>query len=192
MAIEELLEKLHGMFPITIPFRTELKTVMYAEEHDKLKILLKEGSSVDFACYLETGLVEGSVKRNGIKMVERFYKAGEIFTDMDGFFEGKKALIEFTTVTKCKIWVLTRAHYVELEKYKETDKLKDAMMLLEKRIDAERAYMMTLSAKERFAYFAVRHPFQELPNKLCASFVSMYESDYSKYKAEYLRDKNNR
>ncbi|WP_316833762.1 hypothetical protein [Pedobacter nutrimenti] len=188
MAIEELMEKLHGMFPITVPFRTELKEVMYTENADKLEVLLKAGTGVWLAWYLEEGLVEGKVERNGIKMVERFYKSGEIFTDMDGFFEGKKALLEFTTITTCKLWVLTRAHYIELEKYKETHRLKDAMMLLEKRIDAERAYMMTLQVKERFAYFAKLYPFLELPNKLCASFLNMYESNYSKYKADYLRN----
>lgn len=188
MAIEELLEKLHGMFPITVPFRTELKKVMYTENADKLKVLLKAGRAVGLAWYLEEGLIEGTVERNGIRMVERFYKSREIFTDMDGFFEGRKAALEFTAITTCKLWVLTRDHYIELEKYKETHKLKDAMMLLEKRIDAERAYMMSLQVKERFAYFAGGYPFMEIPNKLCASFLNMYESNYSKYKGDYLRN----
>jgi len=188
MSIENLLEILDYLSRITVGFRKDL-TAFLGEEVTLIKndLLYRIGVHIDSACFLSSGFIVGKDK-NG--KVVRFYGPGSIITDLASFFEGIVSSIELFAVTECKIFYLERTRYRILEeKYSESLKLKDKIIFQEKEIDVKRAEMLRQKPRERFLHFVKDYPFfTQLPNRLCASFTNNTEADYSRFKAEYLRN----
>jgi len=189
MPLDDLLDKLNQLYTVNPPFRFDIKSMMYFRFYDKRVKLMDFGERVKWAAYIEEGFVVGIVIRDGKEVVARIFQSGDIFTNMRGFFNDGNATMMLIALTPCKLWILDREDYKKLEIYPETLKLKEAMQFVDQEIDAELVHMLKLQVPDRFAYFASRYAFQHLSNKMCASLLNIHETDYCKYKNEYLRRK---
>lgn len=187
MPIGSLLDILDRMYHISYEFRNEITPFLTVVSVKKGDRLLEIGYKVGLAWFLITGFVAG---RDKLGNVTRLYKQKRIITDLPGFFEGKAAAIDLIAVTDCELLVLTREKYLLLEaKYTETVKLKDHCFFLENGTDIDRAEMLRKKPQERFNHFSEQYKFAlvHLPNRLCASFTNIHETDFSKFKARYFK-----
>lgn len=190
MPLKKMLDKLNGLSEITIPLRIELERMMTPVTLEKGARWLDFGAPVDSAWYIETGDIEGLRIVEGLEKVRRLYGSNAIFTDMDAFFKKGLATMRFNVLNPCKLWVLQRSDYFKLEQmFAETQHLKTGMLLLETALSNDHGDMLVMQEKPRVWHFCQHYPFQNLPNKTCASFLDMYDSDYCSYKNEYLRQK---
>jgi len=86
--------------------------------------------------------------------------------------------------------VLEREDYLRLElEFLEMTRFRNQCYGLEHGIEVDRSVMLCLKPRARFLFFAEKYGFalRYLPNRVCASFVHLHETDYCRFKSEYLR-----
>ncbi|MCD0490564.1 cyclic nucleotide-binding domain-containing protein [Pedobacter sp. MC2016-14] len=188
MPIVKLSNALNTLHPISTPLKNDLKNIAVPVTEEKAVDLLTIGKPYDRVLFLADGFVKGKFyEESGKKIIARIYQPGAIFTDLQAFFLQDKTSITLTTITKCNLLAIKRDDLRKLTQYPEMDTLKSTIFLLEKGIDFERTKMLMMKPPARFKYFADVYPFTVLPNKICANFLHMYEANYCRIKANYLR-----
>lgn len=188
MPIIKLSNAFNTLHPISTPLKNDLKNLAIPVKEEKAVDLLTIGKSYDRVIFLADGYVKGKFyEENGKKTIARIYQPGAIFTDLQAFFLQDKTSITLTTITKCDLLMIKRDDFYKLQQYPEMDALKSTIFLLEKNIDFDRTKMLMMKPYLRFRYFAAVYSFAELPNKVCANFLHMYEANYCRIKAQYLR-----
>ena len=189
MPIKMLFKTVDKLNPaVSVSFKNDLSSIVNQVAEQKSVNLSTIGTHYNTAIFLANGHVKSKYyNETGDEIITRIYGPGEIFTDLNAFFMHERVSVELTTITPCDLLVLNREDMVMLKKYPETDKLKNAMFLVEKELDFQRTLMMMMKPKARFIHFAERYPFTQLQNKVCANFLNLHDSDYCTFKSNYLK-----
>jgi len=187
--IDELLGALDRMVPVHGAFRRDLRPMIHEQKFSIRQPLLIPPAYALLAWYtVDVVVIATEMAEDGQDKVVRIVLPGQIFTDLYSFFKDKPSRIKFTPITEGNLLVIRRGDYKKLEVYQETNELVRHIMLMEKEAEAQRSRLMSQKPKEKFALFAKEFPLAELPNKYCASYLNLDEADYSRLKADYLKN----
>jgi len=187
--ITELIDALDSMVPVHGPFRRDLAPMIREQKYTIRQPLLIPPAYAQLAWYtVDVVVIATEMDDDGQENVVRIILPGQIFTDLFSFFKHKPSRTKFTPITEGNLLVIRKPDYKMLEIYQETQELVRHIMLMEKEAEAARSHLMSQRPKEKFALFTRNYPFADLPNKYCASYLKLDEADYSRLKADYLKN----
>ncbi|MBD1366581.1 hypothetical protein IDJ77_22395 [Mucilaginibacter sp. ZT4R22] len=184
--INELLEVLHAMVPVSPGFRSDVNSLPTAQLSAAKEVILLPPAYARYVWYsVDVWLIASLEDENGNDRVIRIYGPGQIFTDSLSFFKAKPSNLKLTVLTKGTLLSLKRSAIIELKKHQETHELVTYILLVEQQVEAWRTRVMGLHDKDKVATFAAVYPMNKIPNKYGASFLNMVPANYSREKAAY-------
>jgi CRP-like cAMP-binding protein len=187
MDINQLLDALGSMFPLSTGFSITLPPLMHPQSGNHKQELLIPPNRATFAWFILEGIVIAvEPDQNGIEQVIRIYLPGSIFTDFRSFLNDKRSTIRLVAIGDINLMYISREDFKNhMEPFPETHKLVEHILFLEQELEAVRTRLMALIERERIKEFARIYPMNKIPNVSAASFLQMSEANYCREKARY-------
>ncbi|MES2455799.1 MAG: helix-turn-helix domain-containing protein [Bacteroidota bacterium] len=180
---ENLQADLNRMIPTSEGFNRDLLPMLKERTVQVGKILIRRGRKAKRAWQLLTGIIVALKEdEKGNITVMKIICPGQIFTDLDSFFEGTPVRYSYVAVTKVSLLQIEQSSFIKLKKYAETAQLVQHIMLMEKQTEEIKTELFALHPDQRVTAFAGFYPIYQIPNFYAASFLRMEESDYVQQK----------
>src|ERR1700739_2488174 len=136
-SIETLLYQLNLLFTISEDFKTDLRPMLNEIDYKRNAVLQTlKGKAKKAWQLLEGFIIFSTIDHNGIETIVRIYTPGQILTDFPSFFLSKLRTVIIKAATPVKVLELYKKDFLKLDKYPETDKLVQRILLQEQ--DMER------------------------------------------------------
>lgn len=167
------------MFPLSAGFWNDLPSMMVEKQKKSGYIFLKPGNLALKAWQLISGFI--LVIKSGPdqqEIVERIYYPKQIVTDLRSFFEGIPINAKFIAVGDVNVLEIKKRDVIKLQKYPETQKLVQHIMLLDTQAADSLIQMFRLPVADRITFFLENYPAKGLPYKYCASLLNLSEDEY--------------
>lgn len=167
------------MFPLSAGFWNDLPLMMAEKQRKSGYVFLKPGNLALKAWQLISGFI--LVIRSGPdqqEIVERIYYPKQILTDLRSFFEGIPTRARFVAVGDVIVLEIKKTDVIRLQKYAETQKLVQHIMLMDTKAADSLVQMFRLPVAERVAFFLENYQTKGLPYKYCASLLNLSEDEY--------------
>lgn len=177
--IELLLNDINSMFPISTGFRNDLSIMMTQKQRKSGYVFLKSGTLAVKAWQLINGFIlvinSGPDQK---EIVERIYYPRQIVTDLRSFFQGIPTRATFVAVGDVMVLEIKKADVIKLQKYAETQKLVQHLMLMDTKAADLLVQMFRLPVPDRVAFFLKNYKANGLAYKYCASLLNLSEDEY--------------
>lgn len=167
------------MFPLSAGFWNDLPLMMAEKQRKSGYVFLKPGNLALKAWQLISGFI--LVIRSGPnqqEIVERIYYPKQIVTDLRSFFEGIPTRAKFVAVGDVIVLEIKKADVIKLQKYAETQKVVQHVMLMDTKAADSLVQMFRLPVADRVAFFLDNYQAKGLPHKYCASLLNLSEDEY--------------
>lgn len=186
--IDTLLEQLNSLFTLSEDFKEDLRPMLTEADYKKSKILLGLKGTAKKAWQLLQGYISCSmVNEQGNETVVRIYVPGQILTDFSSFlFSGPSTMI-IKAATPIKVLELLKRDFLKLDRYPETGKLVQRILLQEQHIESTRAALIAKPEHEKVKTFASHYPIDHIPNEPAASFIHLPLVTYLHLKVSYQK-----
>lgn len=186
--LQSLVDLLNSWQPLSQGFRITIKSAMQALQVHPKQQLFSPGSHLQYAWYsIDCWIAAHRIMEEGKEEVSAFHRPNSIFTDIGSFLKGETSHQKLVVINGTNLLKIDRQHFNLLRLHPETPLLLEHYLLDQQYHDQWRLDLMSLSDKKKFNSFAVVYPVNELPGKLCASFLRMTPSRYSAAKKLYNR-----
>lgn len=182
--IIQLLEDLHAMFPLSEPFKRDITPMMREKRYKSKPLQYIDKAATKAWQLLEGTLIAMTYNETGKLVVVKIYKQRQIVCDLSSFFGDKPTTLHILAVGKVKVLELRKEDFLKLEKYAETHKLAQHIMMQEEQTEARRANMIALTAEDRVSVFAKNYAINSLPNLYCAMFLGLDVEEFTTLKAQ--------
>lgn len=183
-AVDLLLHDLNNMFPVSAEFGNDLRPMMTEKFKKDKHVFLKPGKLADKAWQLLTGYILAfGTDDNGKEIVAKIYFPRQIVTDLDSFFGNNKPVnLKYMAIGDVHVLEILKKNVLKLDKYDETDKLIQHIMLVEKSISDSAIKMLRMPVPQRVKTFLETYSVEGLPYQYCASILDITEQEYRKNK----------
>lgn len=185
-AVDLLLHDLNNMFPVSAEFGNDLRPMMIEKFKKDKYVFLKPGKLADKAWQLLSGhILAFSTDDNGKEVVAKIYFPRQIVTDLDSFFGNNKPVnLKYTAIGDVHVLEILRKNVLKLDKYDETDKLIQYIMLEEKSTSDTAIKMLRMPVSQRVKTFLELYNVEGLPDQYCASILDITENKYRENKLQ--------
>ncbi|RZM23421.1 MAG: hypothetical protein EOO88_26210 [Pedobacter sp.] len=185
-AVDRLLEMLYRWAPLSASFRIALKDRLYLQKVKPKSVLLELGGHAKRIWYsLDCTVIGYDYTRGSGEYVNRIYLPGDIFTDLNSFFQLKATTSKLVVVQGMELLCIGREEFSALKSFDEGFDLMQQIMLTEHDLQVWRGWIMTLRDEQKVREFNSRYPMYHLPNHICASFLQMTPSRFSAIKGNF-------
>lgn len=188
--INLLLALLNTWFPISQSFKQELTKKMQLQPVKAKQLLNFSGKHINHAWFnVDCWIIEQRITETGKEEISAIYGPNTIVTDITSFLKGETSHRQLIVINGSTLLKIDRKHFNLLRSYPETPLLLEHYLLLKQASEQWRLDLMLLPDNQKFNLFAAHYPINQLPGKLCASFLRMTPSRYSAAKKLYNRSK---
>lgn len=185
--IEQLLDDLNAMLPISASFRIQLSPILKEKNKSNNYIFLKAGKQAKKGWQLLSGFILAiRTDANENNVVVKIYTPRQMVTDLPSFFQGHAVRYTYIGVGQVKVLEIKKKNFIKLHQHEETNKLVNHITFLERDIEAARAEILVLPDRERIISFFAQYPVTDLPDVYCASFLRIPIESYMELKVELL------
>lgn len=183
-SVESLLDMLYQWSPFSASFRMLLKKMVSLQTASPKSVLLDQGAHAKRIWYSLDCIVIGyDYSRGSGEFVSRIYLPGDIFTDLNGFFQSSASNSKLVVLQGSDLLYIGRESFSELRLYPEGFDLMQHLMLKEHGLQVWIGWLMTLRDEHKVKEFGLRYPIYQIPNHVSASFLQMTPSRFSAIKA---------
>lgn len=175
-----LLTLLSSWTSLSPQFRRELNKSLALQHVNAKQELIAIGKHLQQAWYsVDCWVAEFRITEDGREEVSAIHSPNTIFTDINSFLTGDTSHQSFTVINGTQLISIKKQQFNQLRIYPETPLLLERYFLAQHQTDQWRLDLMYLSDRQKFNRFAAKYPVNQLPGKLCASFLRMTPSRYS-------------
>lgn len=181
--VDQLLNDLNAMTPITPDFAAELRPVMKTFTIGHGKVLLHLNKIAKKAWYVLDGyLVAIALNKKGSESVVKLFFPHMIAAELHSFFEQKFTRFKIVAVGEVTVQEINKKDFERLKKYPETFTLVQHIMLMEEEAESKKAELLKLPAAEKVKLFLEWYPAADLMDEYCASYLDLSVEEYMEQK----------
>ena len=190
--MEKLLALLNTISPLSHSIIYHLYSNVKPRNFSKGDYILKEGEICQDVYFLESGLIRIFDQQDDKENTSWLLKEGDIFISVASFFRQQPADESIVALEDCNCW---RINYDQLEKTcKEFEEFNVHRRIITEHYYCryrDRAKILTLSPKERYAYLIEKEPelLTRVPLNLLSSYLNLPQRTFNRVRNNYYENK---
>lgn len=186
--LDALFDRLQKLSPLSLTLLTALTRQIVIQQVKAKQELCSMGIHCSSIWYsVDSWVVDLSQLSIGKEEVSALYGPGDIFTDLKSILQIEPSHKRAVVITGTTLLRICRADLIPLQPELSSTNLLAKYMLELRERDHWRMELLSLSDQAKVDAFAKRYPLNHLPGYICASYLRMTPSRFSKAKTLYNR-----